>query len=102
MGQLVGVMKRLRDRGNTVLVVEHEEAVMREADHLLELGPGRGAAGGSLVFSGDFKTMLKRKDSLTGAYLSETKTVPLPKGTPQTRKGNFQLQLKGASANNLR
>jgi excinuclease ABC subunit A len=50
MGQLVGVMKRLRDRGNTVLVVEHEEAVMREADHLLELGPGRGAAGGGIVF----------------------------------------------------
>jgi len=101
MGQLVGVMKRLRDRGNTVLVVEHEEAVMREADHLLELGPGRGAAGGSLVFSGDFKTMLKRKDSLTGSYLNETKTVPLPekRRAPDVK---FQLQLKGASANNLR
>jgi excinuclease ABC subunit A len=101
MGQLVGVMKRLRDRGNTVLVVEHEEAVMREADHLLELGPGRGAAGGSLVFSGDFKTMLKRKDSLTGAYLSETKTVPLP-DKRRIPDAKFQLQLKGASANNLR
>jgi excinuclease ABC subunit A len=70
MGRLVGVMKRLRDRGNTVLVVEHEEAVMREADHLLELGPGRGAAGGDIVFAGDFKAMLGRKDSLTGAYLN--------------------------------
>ena len=101
MGQLVGVMKRLRDRGNTVLVVEHEEAVMREADHLLELGPGRGAAGGDIVFSGDFKTMLGRKDSLTGAYLTEAKTIPLPdkRRAPDPR---FQLQLIGASANNLR
>ena len=57
MGQLVGVMKRLRDRGNTVVVVEHEEAVMREADYLLELGPGRGAAGGAIAFSGDYKQM---------------------------------------------
>ncbi len=101
MGQLVGVMKRLRDRGNTVLVVEHEEAVMREADHLLELGPGRGAAGGELVFSGDFKKMLKRKDSLTGAYLNETKTAPLPEKR-RAPDSKFQLQLNGASANNLR
>jgi excinuclease ABC subunit A len=101
MGQLVGVMKRLRDRGNTVLVVEHEEAVMREADHLLELGPGRGAAGGDIVFAGDFKKMLGDKNSLTGAYLNETKTIPLP---AKRRAPNpaFQLQLIGASANNLR
>jgi excinuclease ABC subunit A len=101
MGQLVGVMKRLRDRGNTVLVVEHEEAVMREADHLLELGPGRGAAGGDIVFSGDFKRMLGNKDSLTGAYLNETKTIPLPEKR-RAPDPAFQLQLLGASANNLR
>jgi len=101
MGQLVGVMKRLRDRGNTVLVVEHEEAVMREADHLLELGPGRGAAGGDIVFSGDFKKMLGSRDSLTGAYLNETKTIPLPEKR-RTPHPDFQLQLIGASANNLR
>jgi excinuclease ABC subunit A len=101
MGQLVGVMKRLRDRGNTVLVVEHEEAVMREADHLLELGPGRGAAGGSVVFSGDFKTMLGRKDSLTGDYLKGAKTIPLPEKR-RVPDPAFQLQLLGATANNLR
>jgi excinuclease ABC subunit A len=101
MGQLVGVMKRLRDRGNTVLVVEHEEAVMREADHLLELGPGRGAAGGDIVFAGDFKKMLGSKASLTGAYLNETKTIPLPEKR-RTPDPAFQLQLIGASANNLR
>jgi excinuclease ABC subunit A len=100
MGQLVGVMKRLRDRGNTVLVVEHEEAVMREADHLLELGPGRGASGGDVVFAGDFKKMLSDKASLTGAYLNETKTIPLPllRRTPNPA---FQLELIGAAANNL-
>ena len=101
MSQLVGVMKRLRDRGNTVLVVEHEEAVMREADHLLELGPGRGAEGGDIVFAGDFKKMLGSKDSLTGAYLNETKTIPLPEKRRAPSEA-FQLQLIGASANNLR
>jgi excinuclease ABC subunit A len=100
MGQLVGVMKRLRDRGNTVLVVEHEEAVMREADHLLELGPGRGAAGGEVVFSGDFKRMLGDPNSLTGAYLSETKTIPVP-ARRRAPDSPFELQLLGASANNL-
>jgi excinuclease ABC subunit A len=101
MGQLVGVMKRLRDRGNTVLVVEHEEAVMCEADHLLELGPGRGAEGGDIVFAGDFKKMLGDKASLTGAYLNETKTIPLPEKR-RAPDPAFQLQLIGASANNLR
>jgi excinuclease ABC subunit A len=101
MGQLVGVMKRLRDRGNTVLVVEHEETVMREADHLLELGPGRGAEGGGIVFSGDFGTLLRRRDSLTGAYLKGTKTIPLPTAR-RTPDPAFQLQLTGASIHNLR
>ena len=100
MGQLVGVMKRLRDRGNTVLVVEHEEAVMREADYLIELGPGRGAAGGDIVFAGDFKKMLAARDSLTGAYLNETKTIALP-AVRRTPDPAFQLELLGAQANNL-
>jgi len=100
MGQLVGVMKRLRDRGNTVLVVEHEEAVMREADHLLELGPGRGASGGEIVFAGDYRKMITDKASLTGAYLSEKKTIALPE---KRRAPNpaFQLELIEATANNL-
>ncbi len=101
MGQLVGVMKRLRDRGNTVLVVEHEEAVMREADHLLELGPGRGAAGGEIVFAGDFKKMIGNPRSLTGAYLNETKTIALPEKRRAPEK-NFQLEILGASANTCR
>jgi excinuclease ABC subunit A len=100
MGQLVGVMKRLRDRGNSVLVVEHEEAVMREADHLLELGPGRGAGGGEVVFAGDYAEMLRDRNSLTGAYLSDRKTVPLPDAR-RVPDPTFQLQLQGAEANNL-
>ncbi len=100
MGQLVGVMKRLRDRGNTVLVVEHEEAVMREADHLIELGPGRGAAGGEIVFAGDFRKMTGNPRSLTGAYLSETKTIPLPEKR-RAPDAAFALEIIGASANNL-
>ncbi len=101
MGQLVGVMKRLRDRGNTVLVVEHEEAVILESDQLLELGPGRGAAGGDIVFSGDFKKMLAADDSLTGAYLNETKNIALP-GKRRAPDPAFQLELIEATANNLR
>jgi excinuclease ABC subunit A len=100
MGQLVGVMKRLRDRGNTVLVVEHEEAVMREADHLLELGPGRGAGGGEVTYAGDYDGMLLDEKSLTGAYLSEAKTIPLPEKR-RAPDPAFQLKLLGAAANNL-
>jgi excinuclease ABC subunit A len=100
MGQLVGVMKRLRDRGNSVLVVEHEEAVMREADHLLELGPGRGAGGGEVVYAGDYAGMLRDRASLTGAYLSEKKTIPLP-AARRIPDPAFQLELRGAEANNL-
>jgi excinuclease ABC subunit A len=100
MDQLVGVMKRLRDRGNTVLVVEHEEAVMRAADHLLELGPGRGAAGGEVIFAGNYPEMLKSPGSLTGAYLSEAKTIPVP-AKRRAPDPDFQLQLFGATANNL-
>jgi excinuclease ABC subunit A len=101
MGQLVGVMKRLRDRGNTVLVVEHEEAVMREADHLIELGPGRGAAGGEIVFAGDYKKIVASSSkSLTGAYLSEEKTIPLPEKR-RAPDAAFQIEIIGATANNL-
>jgi excinuclease ABC subunit A len=100
MGQLVGVMKRLRDRGNSVLVVEHEEAVMREADHLLELGPGRGANGGEVVFAGDYAAMRRDAGSLTGAYLSEKKIIPLP-AERRAPDPVFQLELLGAAANNL-
>ena len=82
-GRLIRVMKRLRDKGNTLLVVEHEEAVIRAADHLVELGPGRGEEGGDLVFSGPLAKLLAagkkaRPDTLTSAYLTGRKSIPVP------------------------
>jgi excinuclease ABC subunit A len=110
-GRLIQIMRSLRDRGNTLLVVEHEESVIRAADHLVELGPGRGEAGGELVFSGPADALLQRKsgkarrgaapagDSLTAAYLNGTKTIPVP-GVRRTPSG--WLRLEGAREHNLR
>ncbi len=78
IGRLIGVMEGLRDKGNTLLVVEHEESVMRAADHLIEIGPGRGDKGGQLVYSGDLDGLLFQKGSLTGDYLSGIKSIPVP------------------------
>jgi excinuclease ABC subunit A len=110
-GRLIQIMRSLRDRGNTLLVVEHEESVMRAADHLIELGPGRGEAGGELVFSGPAHALLKSasgksrrngsaaKDSLTAAYLNGTKSIPVPE---VRRTPNGWLRLEGAREHNLR
>ena len=101
-GRLIGVMKSLRDKGNTLLVVEHEESVMRAADHVIELGPGRGEKGGSLVFAGTVEEMTKperkRDPSLTAAYLTGTKSIPIPN---KRRRPAAWLKLTGASEHNL-
>ncbi len=73
--RLVKIIEGLRDAGNTVVVVEHEEGVMRAADQIVDLGPGHGESGGELVFQGDFKNILKAKGTLTGDYLSGRKTI---------------------------
>jgi excinuclease ABC subunit A len=73
--RLVGILKRLRDTGNTVVVVEHEPGVMRAADRIIDLGPGHGATGGEIVFQGTYRQILGDKKSLTGLYLSGTKTM---------------------------
>lgn len=78
IGRLIGVMEGLRDKGNTLLVVEHEEAVMRAADHVVEIGPGRGGDGGRLVYSGPLAGLAKAKTSLTADYLTGRKTIPVP------------------------
>ncbi len=78
ISRLIGVMEGLRDKGNTLLVVEHEESVMRAADHLIEIGPGRGDKGGQLVYSGPLDGLLFQKGSLTGDYLSGIKSIPVP------------------------
>ncbi len=95
VGRLVRVMHELRDRGNTLVVVEHEEAVLRAADHFIEIGPGRGEAGGNLVYSG---TPERLGRTLTGDYLTGRKRIPVPK---TRRKAKRHLTLEGASAHNL-
>ena len=78
IGRLIGVMEGLRDKGNTLLVVEHEEAVMHAADNLIDIGPGRGEKGGELVFNGPLEKLAKTKGSLTGDYLFGRKSIPVP------------------------
>ncbi len=73
--RLIGILRRLADQGNTVVVVEHDEAVMRAADHIVEIGPAPGKLGGRLVFSGTVAELLKSPESLTGQYLSGRKTL---------------------------
>jgi excinuclease ABC subunit A len=99
VGQLIRVMKNLRDKGNTLLVVEHEESVIRAADNLIEIGPGRGEAGGELVFNGSIADVLKEKKSLTADYLTGRKTIPVPK---KRRKAKTWIKVQGASEHNLR
>ena len=77
--RLVGILERLRDAGNTVVVVEHEASVMRAADQILDLGPGHGETGGQLVFQGPFRDLLKCPASLTGGYLSGRRRIETPR-----------------------
>ena len=98
--RLLDVLERLRDLGNTVIVVEHDPATIRRADHVADFGPGPGIRGGQIVFSGTVAGLLASPASLTGAYLSGRRSVPLP---PERRKGNGeQLQVIRAAQYNLK
>jgi excinuclease ABC subunit A len=98
--RLLETLKRLRDLGNTVIVVEHDEDAIRAADHVVDLGPGAGVHGGEVVAQGTLAEVLKNKKSLTAAYLNGTREIPVP---AKRRKGNGkQLTVHGASANNLK
>ncbi len=98
--RLIATLKRLRDLGNTVIVVEHDEDTMRAADHILDIGPGAGIHGGEVVYSGNFADFENCEGSLTSDYLFGRKCVPVPKAR---RKGNGQsLTVRGASENNLK
>jgi len=98
--RLLVTLKRLRDLGNTVIVVEHDEDAIRHADHIVDLGPGAGVHGGEVVAEGDLKTILKSKKSLTAAYLNGTRAIEVP---AKRRKGNgHKLTVHGAKANNLK
>ncbi|MCJ0742652.1 excinuclease ABC subunit UvrA [Pedobacter montanisoli] len=97
--RLIGVLQSLRNVGNTVLVVEHEEEMMRAADHIIDIGPEAGTHGGNLVFSGTFKEILKDTDSLTGKYLSGKAEIPVP---AKRREWRDHILIKGARENNLK
>lgn len=97
--KLIGVLKSLRDVGNTVIVVEHEQEMMEAADYLIDIGPEAGINGGELVFAGDYNQILKDKHSLTGKYLSGKLQIPVPKSR---RKWTDIIRIKGARENNLK
>ena len=99
VGRLVRVMHDLRDKGNTLLVVEHEEAIIRSSDHVIDIGPGRGERGGELVFTGALDEMVLRGKSLTADYLTGRKVVPVPKSR---RKSTASIRITGAREHNLK
>jgi excinuclease ABC subunit A len=98
--RLIETLLRLRDMGNTVIVVEHDEATVRTSDHIVDIGPGAGERGGEIVYAGSLEGLLKHPASLTGQYLSKRLEIPVP---ADRRKidGNW-LVLKGARQNNLK
>jgi excinuclease ABC subunit A len=97
--RLISVLKSLRDVGNTVLVVEHEEEIMKAADHIIDIGPEAGTHGGNLIFSGTYADIIKDDNSLTGRYLSGKEEIAIPK---IRRKWNDFIEIKGARENNLK
>jgi len=99
--RLIDTLKHLRDLGNTVLVVEHDEDTIRQADYLLDIGPGAGIAGGHVVAAGTPAEVAKNKDSVTGRYLSGTEKIDVPKKRRPILKDR-QLIVRGARENNLK
>jgi len=98
--KLLETLKRLRDIGNTLIVVEHDEDTMRAADYIVDVGPGAGSHGGEIVATGTLEQIIAEPRSVTGQYLSGFKKIPVPS---QRRKGNGKhLQVKGAAENNLK
>lgn len=99
--RLIATLKHLRDLGNTVIVVEHDEDTIRHADYLLDIGPGAGVAGGHVVAAGTPAEVAKNKDSITGRFLSGAEKIEIPSKRRTIKKG-YQLTILGARENNLR
>ena len=97
--RLIATLERLRDLGNSVIVVEHDEETIRLADYIVDIGPGAGEFGGRVVHAGTYKELLENTESLTGQYLSGEKTIPIPE--TRRRGDGKKLTIKGARANNL-
>jgi len=98
--KLIDTLIRLRDLGNTVIVVEHDEETIRVADHVVDIGPGAGEHGGEVVVSGPLKALLANKRSMTGQYLKGTRKIPVP--AMRREPGEEWLTVRGANEHNLR
>ena len=98
--KMIHTLQRLRDIGNTVIVVEHDEATIRGADHIIEIGPGPGTHGGQVVAQGSLQEILQDRNSLTGEYLSGRRKIALPK--KRRKPGGKKLVVRGARENNLK
>ena len=98
--KLIDTLKRLRDLGNTVIVVEHDESMMRSADYIVDIGPGAGENGGYLVATGTLEEIIENENSITGEYLSGKRVIPIPQERRNTR--NKYLTIVGAKEHNLK
>ena len=99
--KLIKALKRLRDLGNTIIVVEHDTETMENADHIIDLGPDAGNNGGEIVVQGTYDDVLKHPNSITGKYLSHKSFISIPKNRRLPKNGRF-LEITGASGNNLK
>ena len=99
--RLLDTLTRLRDIGNTVIVVEHDEDAIRQADHIIDIGPGAGVHGGEIIAEGTFKQLIKSKASITGQYLSGKKCIEIPEQLTPMDESRL-LVINGASGNNLK
>ena len=98
--KLINALKRLRDLGNTVIVVEHDTETMENADHIIDMGPEAGTNGGEITAQGSYEEIKKNKNSITGQYLSNKKKIEVPKNRRLAKNGRF-VEINGASGNNL-
>jgi len=98
--RLIDILQQLRDQGNTVLVVEHDEDMIRVADHVVDIGLGAGEQGGKVVYSGDYPGLLQESRSLTAKYLRNELAIPVP--SPRRKGLSNKIRLKGASEHNLK
>ncbi len=99
-GRLLTTLKNLRDQGNSVLVVEHDEEAIREADHVIDIGPGAGVHGGEIIAQGSVAQIMKCKESLTGQYLTGKRSIAVP--TKRRKGSGKKLVVAGATGNNLK
>jgi len=99
--KLINALKRLRDLGNTVIVVEHDTETMENADHIIDLGPEAGVDGGNIIAQGEIKKIMDSKNSITGSYLSKKRSIAIPNKRRSAKNGRF-FEIIGATGNNLK